>query len=179
MRLAHADILPSVRQRGVLQTLIVREKVKDGAPDPDDIEVIAGARRYYAARAVVEEGGAVDPLPVAIMEPGDDAAAIEASLIENFARLDPDEVTQWRTFTRLLTDGNLAEKVKVQKRIIRDHLDGVNGRSKSPNWTPAWLRFPIAGYTDRPFATRDKWTRVAPLFAQAADARAQQPIAAE
>ncbi|MBV9510942.1 MAG: ParB N-terminal domain-containing protein [Caulobacteraceae bacterium] len=100
-----SDILPSVRRRGVLQTLIVREKVKDGAPDPEDLEIIAGARRYYAARAVTEEGGQIDPLPVAIIDPGDDAAAIEASLIENFARLDPDEVTQWRTFTRLIAEG--------------------------------------------------------------------------
>lgn len=44
-------------------------------------------------------------VPCAILDGGDDAAAIEASLIENLARLDPDEVTQWETFTRLVRAG--------------------------------------------------------------------------
>ena len=39
------------------------------------------------------------------MEPGDDAAALEASLIENLARLDPDEMTQYETFVRLRKAG--------------------------------------------------------------------------
>lgn len=39
------------------------------------------------------------------MEDGDDAGALEASLIENFARLDPDEVSQWETFSRLIKEG--------------------------------------------------------------------------
>ena len=44
-------------------------------------------------------------MPCAILENGDDAAAIEASLIENIARLAPDEVTRWETFTRLVKEG--------------------------------------------------------------------------
>ncbi|MES0008023.1 hypothetical protein NKK52_31410 [Mesorhizobium sp. C277A] len=40
-------------------------------------------------------------MPCAIMEDGDDADALEASLIENLARLDPDEVWQWETFRGL------------------------------------------------------------------------------
>ncbi|MBV9510543.1 MAG: ParB/RepB/Spo0J family partition protein [Caulobacteraceae bacterium] len=108
-----ADLLPSVRQRGVLQPLLVREAVTDGMIDPHRFEVIAGRRRWFAARAVVEEGGAVEPLPAAILEPGDDAAAIEASLIENYARLDPDEVTRWRTFTRLVKEGRSVEDISL------------------------------------------------------------------
>src|SRR3546814_13320552 len=49
-------------------------------------------------------------LPCAIMEDGDDASALEASLIENIARLDPAEVSQWETFTRLVQkDGRTPE----------------------------------------------------------------------
>src|SRR3546814_20618375 len=44
-------------------------------------------------------------MPCAILSDSDDADAIEASLIENVARLDPDEVTQWETFTRLVKEG--------------------------------------------------------------------------
>jgi ParB family chromosome partitioning protein len=47
-------------------------------------------RRFHAAHAVAEETGEAEPLPCAIIEAGDDAAALEASLIENVARLDPD-----------------------------------------------------------------------------------------
>ncbi|MBU0775079.1 MAG: ParB N-terminal domain-containing protein, partial [Alphaproteobacteria bacterium] len=68
-------------------------------------EIVAGARRFTAAQIVAGETGSADPLPCAILENGDDAAAIEASLIENIARLAPDEVTRWETFTRLVKEG--------------------------------------------------------------------------
>jgi ParB family chromosome partitioning protein len=92
------DILPSVRARGVLVPLLVRAN-----GSPDTFEIVAGRRRFFAAKAVAEEGGSCEPLPCAVMEAGDDAAALEASLIENVARLDAHEVEQWETFTRLVT----------------------------------------------------------------------------
>ncbi|AMK21507.1 ParB-like protein [Sphingobium sp. TKS] len=70
-------------------------------------------RRYHAALIVAQEEGSVDPLPCAIMEAGDDAAALEASLIENIARLDPDEVTRWETFTRLVKEGRSPENISL------------------------------------------------------------------
>jgi ParB family chromosome partitioning protein len=45
------------------------------------------------------------------MDEGDDAAALEASLIENFARKDPDEVSLWETFTRLVKEGRKPEEI--------------------------------------------------------------------
>jgi len=92
------DILPSVRARGVLTPLLVRAN-----GSPDTYEIVAGRRRFFAAKAVADESGNSDPLPCAVMEAGDDAAALEASLIENVARLDAHEVEQWETFTRLVT----------------------------------------------------------------------------
>jgi ParB family chromosome partitioning protein len=47
------------------------------------------------------------------MAAGDDAAALEASLIENVARLDPDEVTRWETFTRLVKEGRTPEDIAL------------------------------------------------------------------
>jgi ParB family chromosome partitioning protein len=102
------NILPSVRARGILVPLIVRQ-----SGSPETYEIIAGKRRYYAALAVVEEQGSIDPLPCAVMEAGDDAAALEASLIENIARLDPDEVTRWETFTRLVKEGRSPEDISL------------------------------------------------------------------
>lgn len=101
-----SDLLPSVRARGILVPLLVRT-----AGETNDYEIVAGRRRYYAASAVADETGEDPPLPCAIMDAGDDAAALEASLLENFARLNPDEVTQWETFARLIKEGRAVEDI--------------------------------------------------------------------
>ena len=55
-----SDLLPTVRARGILQSLIVR---------PTDVvdcfEILAGRRRFHAARAVAAESGVADPVPSA------------------------------------------------------------------------------------------------------------------
>ena len=105
-----SDILPTVRRRGVIQPVLVRPNCA-----PDGFEIVAGARRFTAACLVAEErragGEEVEPLPCAILDEGDDAAAIEASMIENMARLDADEVTQWESFTRLVKEGRSVEDI--------------------------------------------------------------------
>ncbi|MEV5022736.1 ParB/RepB/Spo0J family partition protein [Sphingobium sp. LMA1-1-1.1] len=103
-----SNILPSVRARGVLVPLIVRVN-----GSPDTYEIVAGKRRYQAALAVAEESGEAEALPCAVIEAGDDAAALEASLIENIARLDPDEMTQCETFTRLMREGRSVEELSL------------------------------------------------------------------
>ncbi|MES2904880.1 MAG: ParB/RepB/Spo0J family partition protein [Pseudomonadota bacterium] len=102
------NILASVRTRGVLVPLIVRPNGQDG-----HYEIVAGKRRYRAALAVAEESGENEALPCAIMAAGDDAAALEVSLIENVARLDPDEVTRWESFTRLVREGRSPEQIAL------------------------------------------------------------------
>jgi ParB family chromosome partitioning protein len=106
------DILPTVRKRGVIVPVLVR---LNGSPDT--YEIVAGARRFTAASIVAEErcadGLDVDPLPCVILCEGDDADAIEASLIENIARLDADEVTRWETFTRLVREGRGIEDIST------------------------------------------------------------------
>lgn len=95
-----SDILPSIRARGVLVPLLVRPN-----GSPDNFEIVAGRRRYFAAKTVADEQGETASLPCAVMEPGDDAAALEASIIENLARLDPDEISQHECFVRLTKEG--------------------------------------------------------------------------
>lgn len=102
------NILPSVRARGVLVPLIVRQN-----GSPETYEIVAGKRRYHAALVVAEETGISDPLPCAVMAAGDDAAALEASLIENIARADPDEMTRHETFTRLVREGRSVEDISL------------------------------------------------------------------
>src|SRR6266480_3850984 len=86
-----SDILPSIRARGVLQALLVR-------PNANGFEIIAGRRRYFAARKVADEQGLpLDEVlvPCAVSRSGDDAGAMEASLIENVARVPMDELAEY------------------------------------------------------------------------------------
>jgi ParB family chromosome partitioning protein len=110
-----SDILPTVRARGVIQTLLVRPPDAEGR-----FGIVAGSRRFHASRIVADErreAGDIDPeallLPCGIMEDGDDAAAIEASMIENMARLDADEVRQWESFTRLVREGRGLDNIAM------------------------------------------------------------------
>lgn len=99
-----SDILPSIRARGVQQPLLVR---KNGC----GYEIVAGRRRFFSLKAIVKEGGAIEPVPCAVMAEGDDAAALEASLIENVARLDPDDMARYETFARLVREGRSVEDI--------------------------------------------------------------------
>lgn len=103
-----SGILPSIRARGIIMPLLVRPNGSDTT-----FEIVAGSRRFLAAQAVATENGVAEPLPCAIMEAGDDAAALEASLIENLARLAPDEVTQWESFTRLVKEGRTPDEISM------------------------------------------------------------------
>ncbi len=98
-----SDILPSIRAKGVQQPLLVRQTTKKGGKA--HFEIVAGRRRFMSLKQIAEEGEQVSPVPCAIMDADDDASAIEASLIENIARLDPDEMTRFEAFARLAGEG--------------------------------------------------------------------------
>ncbi|MBJ7439293.1 MAG: ParB N-terminal domain-containing protein [Sphingopyxis sp.] len=101
-----SDLLPSVRARGVLVPLLVRPNCSEGR-----FEIVAGRRRFTAVNAVAREGGAVKPIPCAILDEGDDADALEASMLENLARVRPDEVSQWEAFVALVKAGRSVDGV--------------------------------------------------------------------
>ncbi|HWW59339.1 MAG TPA: chromosome partitioning protein ParB [Sphingopyxis sp.] len=44
---------------------------------------------------------------------------------------------------------NAKEKGTTLKAIIRDHVEGINGRTKVEDWVPKWMAFPPAAYTTR------------------------------
>jgi ParB family transcriptional regulator, chromosome partitioning protein len=140
-----ADILPSVKARGVLVPLLVRPNGK-----PDHFEIVAGRRRYFAARQALTdltetnpapdkdndvhqcgpafETGTIDftALPCAILDDSDDAAALEASLIENIARLSPSEIEQYETFVRLTKEGRSVAQIAltfgITERMVHQRL---------------------------------------------------------
>lgn len=92
-----ADLEPSIRSLGLLQPLLVR-------PNCEGFEIIAGQRRYHALSKIAEDT-TVEPVPCLVMEKGDDAKAVEASLAENIARLPMDEVDQYKAFAELVKKG--------------------------------------------------------------------------
>ncbi len=99
-----SDILPSIRAKGVLEPLLVR-------PEDGKYGVVAGRRRYFSLKELKQELGEVEPPPCAIMTEGDDAEAIEASLLENVARRDPDPMREYETFVRLIKEGRTVDGI--------------------------------------------------------------------
>jgi ParB family chromosome partitioning protein len=99
-----SDILPSIRVKGILEPLIVR-------PEDGKFGVVAGRRRWFSLKAVKEKLGEVAAPPCAIMAEGDDAEAIEASLLENVARRDPDPMREYETFVRLIKEGRTVDGI--------------------------------------------------------------------
>lgn len=119
-----SDIQPSIRKRGVLIPLVVRPAANDHKDD--HFGIVGGRRRWTANGNIRAEGIDHGPLPCAILEEGDDAAAIEASMLENFQRLDPDEVTRWENFAKLVKEGrdvaDIAETFGVTQLMVERSL---------------------------------------------------------
>jgi ParB family chromosome partitioning protein len=117
------DLIASIRSLGVIQPLLVR-------PNCDGFEVIAEQRRLLACQALEQETGKADPVPCAILETDDDAAAIEASLAENIARLPMDEIDQYKAFAALQAQGrsvaDIAGQFGVTELLVKKRLAIAN-----------------------------------------------------
>lgn len=99
-----SDILPSIREKGLRQTLLVRR-------EGDGYGIVAGRRRYFALRQIAKETGSDLLVPCAVMAEGDAASAVEASLIENVARLPATEMEQYMAFDKLHGQGRSVEDI--------------------------------------------------------------------
>tara|TARA_Y100000815_G_scaffold149180_2_gene134901 strand:- start:2987 stop:4642 length:1656 start_codon:yes stop_codon:yes gene_type:complete len=114
-----ADLIPSIRRKGVQQPLLVR-------PNCEGFEIVAGQRRFNASKALVEAGEVIDALPCIIIEDGSDAEAIEASAIENMERLPMDEIDEYHAFARLIEEGrtvaDIAASFGVSERLVQQRL---------------------------------------------------------
>lgn len=118
-----SDILPSIREHGLRQTLLVRE-------EGQHFGVVAGRRRLFALKQVAKETGISPKVPCVVMQAGDDAAAIEASILENAARLPATEMEQYVAFGRLAEKGrsaaDIAEYFGVTELTVRRVLALAN-----------------------------------------------------
>ena len=87
------DLANSIREKGVIQPIIVRP-----APGGDGFEIIAGERRWRAAQAA-----GLDEVPVVVVEVGD-KEALELAIIENVQRTDLNAIEEARGYEQLARD---------------------------------------------------------------------------
>ena len=106
---ALAALAASLRERGVLQPVLVRPRHGGGW------ELIAGERRWRAAQLA-----GLDEIP-AIVRPDDDAASLELALIENMAREDLNPVEQARACAGLVEELGLTRE-DVGRRVGRSRV---------------------------------------------------------
>lgn len=101
-----SDILPSIRQHGVRQSLLVRQ-------EGEVYGVIAGRRRLFALKEIAKDTGIDVSVPCIVMREDSDAEAIEASLIENVARLPATEMEQYVAFKKLNEEGRTLDEISA------------------------------------------------------------------
>ncbi len=118
------SLAASIAALGIIQPLLVRR-------DGDGYEIVAGRRRYLAAKKLDADGTPdADKLPCVLLEADDDATAIEASLAENVERLPMDDLEQYEAFAALRKKGlgeiDIAVHFGISEQIVRRRLAIAN-----------------------------------------------------
>jgi ParB family transcriptional regulator, chromosome partitioning protein len=103
----------SIRERGVLQPVIVR-------PISEGYELVVGERRWRAAQLAGES-----TIPALVDDDLDDAGSLELALIENIAREDLTAIEQARTLAVLLDELRMTSTV-LSRRLGRSRSDIAN-----------------------------------------------------
>ncbi|MEO1702354.1 MAG: ParB/RepB/Spo0J family partition protein [Pseudomonadota bacterium] len=118
------DLVPSIKSLGIIQPLLVRPNGSDKT-----FEVVAGQRRFHALTKIAETDN-IEPVPCLVMDEGDDAQAVEASLAENIARLPMDEIDQYKAFATLIKQDksvdDIASMFGVTERLVKQRLAIAN-----------------------------------------------------
>jgi ParB family chromosome partitioning protein len=109
---ALADLAASIRQKGVIQPLIVRPH-----PGGDGYEIVAGERRWRAAHLA-----GLHELPV-LVRSFDDGEVIEVAIIENIQRADLNPAEEAWAFRHLMEKfGHTQEKLAEALGKSRSHI---------------------------------------------------------
>jgi ParB family transcriptional regulator, chromosome partitioning protein len=100
------DLTNSIRERGVIQPIIVRESNSDKSK----YEIIAGERRWLAARKA-----GLHNIPVVVTE-ADDLKSLEFAIVENVQRHDLNPLEEAQGYKRLIDEFSYDQE-KVSKFI--------------------------------------------------------------
>ena len=110
---AIAALITSIREKGVLQPLLVRRH----PAQTNEYEIVAGERRWRAA-----QGAGLTEVPVVIKEL-DDSEALELALIENVQREDLTAVEEAEGYQRLMEEfGHTQEALSQVIGKSRSHI---------------------------------------------------------
>lgn len=115
---ALAELVESVRARGVLQPILVR-------PDPEQpgrFEIVAGERRWRAA-----QGAGLDTIPAVVRDDLSDLDVLEIAIIENVQRKDLNPIEEALAYRQLAqrfnhTHAAIAEAVGKSREHISNLL---------------------------------------------------------
>ena len=107
------DLTNSIKERGILQPIIVRKSNKDGSK----FEIIAGERRWLAAQRA-----GLHNVPVVITE-ANDLKSLEFAIVENVQRHDLNPLEEAQGYKRLIEEFSYDQE-KVSKFIgkSRSHI---------------------------------------------------------
>lgn len=106
------SLADSIRQKGVIQPLIVRRK-----PGRDAYEIVAGERRWRAAQLAQ-----LHEVPVVVRELSD-TEVLEVAIIENIQRADLNSIEEALGFRQLMTRfGHTQEKLAEALSKSRSHV---------------------------------------------------------
>ena len=125
-REALEELVDSIRQRGIIQPLIVR-------PVNGRFELIAGERRWRAAKEV---GLAEAP---AIVRQATDLEVLELSLIENLQRADLNPIEEAQAYARLagefgMRQEDIAQKVGKSRASVANAMRLLDLDSQVQTW---------------------------------------------
>ena len=110
------ELADSIRQKGILQPLIVRRV----AGEENTFEIVAGERRWRAAQMAQ-----VHELPVLIRD-FNDTEVLEVAIIENIQRADLNPMEEARGYTQLMNSfGHTQEQLAKVMGKSRSHLANV------------------------------------------------------
>jgi ParB family chromosome partitioning protein len=127
---AMEDLAASIRQKGVLQPLIVRP-----IAGTDTFEIVAGERRWRAAQMAQ-----LHRLPVVIRD-FDDTEVLEVAIIENIQRADLNAIEEAASFRHLMDRfGHTQEKIAEALSKSRSHIANMLRLLNLPDDVQALIR---------------------------------------
>ncbi|TKW66776.1 MAG: ParB/RepB/Spo0J family partition protein [Paracoccus denitrificans] len=128
---ALTELADSIRHRGIIQPLIVRQH-----PDDSNIyQIVAGERRWRAAQIAQ-----LHELPV-IVRGFSDEEMLEVAIIENIQRADLNAIDEAASYRQLMTRfGHTQEKLAEALGKSRSHIANLLRLLNLPDQVQEWVR---------------------------------------
>ena len=124
------ELAASIREKGIIQPLIVRTSPRNGA----DFEIVAGERRWRAAQIAQ-----VHEVPVIVRE-FDDTEVLEIAIIENIQRSDLNPVDEAAGYRQLMDRfGHTQDQMAKALGKSRSHIANLLRLLNLPEEVQTWL----------------------------------------